>query len=145
MKGCYLLLLCLDEGREIEVGKLGRFWFSRGYYCYTGSALGGVEQRLRRHRSRRKRMHWHVDHLAGEARGELAFILPSEDKLECPVNSLVTGLADSQPARGFGSSDCSCYSHLSFFRSNPEKKLAYELSRFSSESNLTLRLERFME
>ncbi len=145
MKGTYLLLLRLKNDRELKIGKLGFFSFRRGYYCYTGSALSGLEARLKRHLRKDKKKRWHIDYLREETVPEGTFIFISEERLECRINEIVASLADSQPVRGFGSSDCSCFSHLSYFSQNPIKKLTHSLRRFSRESNLTLRFERFME
>ena len=37
--------------------------FKKGCYGYMGSALNGLEQRVRRHLSTQKKLHWHVDYL----------------------------------------------------------------------------------
>jgi len=54
--GTYLLLLRLEEDREIEIGRLGSLFFPRGYYLYVGSAMGpgGLVARLARHSQRGK-------------------------------------------------------------------------------------------
>ena len=58
-KGTYSLLICLPEEKEIVVG--GRkASFPAGYYVYVGSAMGGLDQRIRRHLSREKRKRWHI-------------------------------------------------------------------------------------
>lgn len=143
MKGSYLLIVRLDQGKRIRVG--GReLYFERGYYCYTGSALNGLEPRLRRHLQKNKNRHWHIDHLTEEARPLKAFLFPSSQRLECDLNSRVKKVADSE-VKGFGSSDCRCSSHLNYFPEDPEGDLLHSLRRFSRESNLTLRLERWEE
>lgn len=40
-KGTYSLILELERDQYIEIGKLGKFLFKKGYYVYNGSALGG--------------------------------------------------------------------------------------------------------
>ena len=45
----YQLLIRLPAAAAVEVGKLGRFHFAAGCYCYTGSARRGMAARLARH------------------------------------------------------------------------------------------------
>jgi len=42
MKGSYILLIKLDEDKDIQIGKLGNISFKKGYYAYVGSALNGL-------------------------------------------------------------------------------------------------------
>jgi len=112
-KGAYLLILDLHPGRTIQVGKLGKIDFPAGIYVYAGSALNGLEARVGRHFSRAKRMRWHIDYLLAEGEARMACIIPSEERLECFLNRLVSTLPGSDVvATGFGSSDCVCSSHL---------------------------------
>jgi Uri superfamily endonuclease len=114
-KGVYLLITELRESMYIEVGKLGVFFFPGGYYVYTGSAMNGVQQRVRRHTGQRKKLRWHIDYLLRYGRVRGIIILSSEDKIECRVNQMVKGLLKGRViVPGFGSSDCKekCGSHL---------------------------------
>jgi len=51
--GVYTLLLFVAKESTVEIGKLGKQKFPRGYYSYTGSALGkgatSLKHRLARH------------------------------------------------------------------------------------------------
>ena len=47
MKGAYLLVMKLDKDVLIAVGKLGVLSFKKGYYVYVGSALQGLDHRIR--------------------------------------------------------------------------------------------------
>lgn len=60
-RGTYALLLRITARRRWIVGKLGPREFPEGYYLYLGSALNGLETRLRRHLRRDKKPHWHID------------------------------------------------------------------------------------
>ncbi len=112
-KGSYILLAELGAPVRIQVGKLGSFDFERGTYAYCGSALNGLESRLRRHFSTDKKMRWHIDYLLEEAEVIEALVIPSPVRLECVLNRFVGTLKDSKmPIEGFGSSDCACRSHL---------------------------------
>jgi sugar fermentation stimulation protein A len=111
--GIYHLILHLPEQRLLRVGRLGRFSFPPGYYVYTGSAMNGLEQRLARHRRRRKKLRWHIDYLRRCA--ELADIVavPTRRRIECARNRRALLLPGAMViARGFGSSDCACPTHL---------------------------------
>ena len=101
----------LPEDSDIEIARLGSFSFPRGFYVYTGSALSSLEGRIGRHLSREKKMKWHIDYFLENAE-PLGFIpIASLEKEECEINSkfLEKGRV---VAKGFGSSDCNCLSHL---------------------------------
>ena len=49
MKGSYILVIELKEEKIIQIGKLGKIHFKKGFYVYIGSALNGLEQRITRH------------------------------------------------------------------------------------------------
>lgn len=115
MPGVYQLVLCLNSAIQLQVGKLGTFLFPAGQYVYTGSALNGVEQRLARHRQRHKRQHWHIDYLLQHASIRSVRIVRTRRKVECALNRRALKRPGAQVvARGFGSSDCRCPSHLVF-------------------------------
>ena len=59
----YQLIIHVKRSIMVQVGKLGRFHFPAGYYVYTGSAKKGMKNRLARHQSESKKMHWHIDYL----------------------------------------------------------------------------------
>ncbi|MDD1765398.1 MAG: GIY-YIG nuclease family protein [Methanomassiliicoccales archaeon] len=112
-KGAYVLFLRISKRCEIRIGKLGTFGFPKGEYAYVGSGMKGVETRVLRHLSESKRLHWHIDYLleVGEVIGFTLF--PCEERIECVLNDFVSGLPGSiDPVKGFGSSDCDCFSHL---------------------------------
>jgi len=67
---------------------------------------------------RRKRRHWHIDALSSVANRKRAFPLRTELDLECALAGDIARLADA-PVPRFGSSDCSCASHLFRFASDP--------------------------
>jgi len=110
-RGAYMLILHLPRRRRIAVGSLGQLSFPAGYYLYVGSAMGGLEARLARHRRMRKKMHWHVDYLRAQA--ELVASLPvrTPERIECRLAQAASRLSEPGP-EGFGSSDCSCPTHL---------------------------------
>jgi sugar fermentation stimulation protein A len=125
--GTYLLLLRLDAATELTVGRLGPIVFRAGWYVYAGSALGGLDGRLRRHARRTKPRHWHVDALREVADLELVTIRVGREKLECAAAARVAALSGAQMAvAGFGASDCRCAGHLTYFERAPDLRLDSE-------------------
>jgi Uri superfamily endonuclease len=118
VKGNYILLLELAESQTITVGKAGTTGFSRGYYAYVGSAMNGLEGRVKRHLRKEKKRHWHIDYLLDKAVVRDVITCPAERKIECDVARILERLYS--PVPGFGASDCRCGSHL--FYSSGEMK-----------------------
>jgi sugar fermentation stimulation protein A len=113
--GSYIIVYRLDTAQEIQIGKLGRYRFEEGFYLYTGSGLTNLRQRIARHLRKRKTLKWHIDYLSVKC--EPVWHSHREDGVnhECEWSSYLSRLEGfSQPVKGFGSSDCKCYSHLSF-------------------------------
>jgi len=54
-RGSYLLVLKIEKEKLIEIGRLGKFWFQKGYYIYVGSAMNSLRARIERHRQKRKK------------------------------------------------------------------------------------------
>ncbi|OGO22262.1 MAG: hypothetical protein A2Z28_04825 [Chloroflexi bacterium RBG_16_51_9] len=112
MKGIYLLLIELPEEQAIAVGSLGLVHFSRGYYAYVGSALGGFKSRLNRHLRKDKIPKWHIDYLLQKATIRSIIICETEERVECSIAQALHRQFEAIPR--FGSSDCRCPSHLFF-------------------------------
>lgn len=129
MRGSYILLARLERDAEIRT-KARSFSMGPGYYAYVGSAMGGLEARIRRHMSSEKGMRWHIDYLLQRAELVEVFRLPSDNKEECALSREVEKISDGS-VKGFGCSDCSCKSHLYYFRENPEAQLLRACSRMS--------------
>ena len=117
-RGSYLLILRLASEARFKVGGLGDTGFSRGYYVYVGSAMRNLTQRIERHRRLRKNFHWHIDYLRDRSEFLAALPVRSEDDLECEIAAGMRKIADWN-VPGFGSSDCSCSSHLFGFENHP--------------------------
>ena len=118
--GIYHLIIYLPSDRNIEVGKLGRYNFPTGYYVYTGSAMRGLDQRIARHLRSDKHLHWHIDYLLQH--GQIVDVITrmTKEHHECQFNQMIMYLPECQiPVKGFGSSDCDCLSHLTFFEKKP--------------------------
>jgi len=107
----------LSDERKIRIGRLGSFIFPAGYYIYTGSAFGGLDSRLRRHLEgpHSGRLNWHVDYLSIQAEDKSFAVVCRVGASECGLNRAVGLLPQAVTiASGFGSSDCSCASHLHY-------------------------------
>ena len=127
MKGTYILILELEEEKEIRIGALGELPFKKGFYIYVGSAMGEkgsttLENRVRRHlrTSDKKKKHWHIDYLLADKKASIIRVLicPSLIKLECLLANEIKSNAESY-IKNFGSSDCNCQSHLFYFKDLP--------------------------
>ena len=114
LKGVYILILELQKGRDITIGKLGTISFVAGYYVYVGSALNGLSSRIARHLKSEKTLHWHVDYLLCKMHVVEIMYGLSQRKKECILASQLT--RQMTPVPGFGCSDCSCKSHLFFYK-----------------------------
>jgi len=118
-KGIYNLVIKLDKGNSIDIGKLGSIKFPEGYYVYTGSALNYLDKRILRHFKKKKKFHWHIDYFLKYAKIIKVFTLNTILKLECEVNRQIQMLPNAKIIiKGFGCSDCKCLSHLTFFGNN---------------------------
>lgn len=113
-KGIYVLIMKLSERKVIKVGRLGDISFAGGFYAYVGSALNGIESRIKRHLSSGKKLFWHIDYLLEQALIISTIMSQTDKKIECKI---ARNLAKTLPSiAGFGSSDCKCKSHLYFGR-----------------------------
>ena len=112
LKGIYILIARLVVPKEIEVGRLGIVKFSKGYYAYVGSALGGLKHRLQRHVKKEKKKRWHIDYLLEKAILEEISYGVCESPMECQLSQYLSTSLTYIPQ--FGSTDCMCKSHLYF-------------------------------
>ena len=120
--GTYALILEAGTGFKITVGKLGPLAGKPGYYVYVGSAFGpgGVNARLKHHRQIARKPHWHIDYLGLELSFNEVWYTHDDQKRECEWVSVLTGMKGAlTPFPGFGASDCTCPTHLVFFKSRP--------------------------
>ncbi|MDO8870345.1 MAG: GIY-YIG nuclease family protein [Methanobacteriaceae archaeon] len=116
MKGTYCLIIEVEKDSKISVGRLEELQFKRGFYIYVGSALNSLESRVTRHLSSKKKLHWHADYLLMDSSSNIKEVIYSigEEKIECSLASLISD--KSSPMIRFGCSDCSCVSHLFYFK-----------------------------
>ncbi|MGB2843143.1 MAG: GIY-YIG nuclease family protein [Halobacteriota archaeon] len=122
MKGSYVLIIENHADAEVEIGKIGRIEFKKGFYAYVGSALSGLEQRIERHLravGKNKKLHWHIDYfLACPTVGVKEVVFAETDaRKECEIASKMNLDRESDFIKNFGCTDCSCRSHLFFSKS----------------------------
>jgi endonuclease-3 len=138
--GTYTLVVNVPSPTTLSVGALGTQELPAGGYAYTGSALGtGGFSRVERHHrlatGDHEARHWHVDYLLGHPETTLrAAVFALDVDLECEI---AAALGDG-PVDGFGSSDCSCRSHLSR-RPTVDAMKAATLTAYGSQSRENVR------
>ncbi len=119
LAGIYTLTIRLPRAARLAVAGRERT-FPRGCYVYTGSALGGLEARIRRHLAVKEVRHWHVDALLAAGTVVDVQVRPTKAKAdECRVARRVLAWPGAEPVPGFGASDCACATHLARFRTRP--------------------------
>jgi Uri superfamily endonuclease len=120
MKGVYALVIQIEKNLTTTVGALGEVGFQRGIWTYVGSATGtgstNLENRIRRHFTDEKAVHWHIDYLLKTNAIPLRAIWAESDRsAECDLAREMnkSPLFVAGP-RGFGASDCTrgCGTHL---------------------------------
>ena len=117
--GSYLLILENRSDEKIEIGHLGKVSFKKGYYVYIGSAMNGLDQRVKRHYRFRKNKRWHIDYICPEPMQIIKdFKIRRIDRLEDKIAKRVMLISDNY-IPNFGSSDSAVDSHLFFFKDSP--------------------------
>jgi len=122
--GVYTLINKLVRDEVIKIGKFGLHFFPRGFYSYTGSALGtyslSLRGRLSRHLSSKKKKRWHIDYLLDSKSTKVVATIYFEThlRMECFISERIENLTNvTSPVKRFGATDChnNCQSHLHFF------------------------------
>ena len=117
MKGSYILAIYLAYSGQLAIGRLGSFDFPAGHYLYCGSALNGLEARVRRHLRQDKKLHWHVDYLVAAAQIRQVWWQEGCERVECAWAEAIAAHGGVVVASRFGSSDCRCQAHLLWLES----------------------------
>ena len=123
--GTYALILELGKDQSIKIGRLGTYPFDKGYYAYVGSAFGpgGLNARIRHHLRISITPHWHVDYLRQKSSPVQIWWSTTRNRREHDWSSAMRLLSTSHEIlKGFGASDCNCFSHLFHFKRNPSVK-----------------------
>ena len=120
--GTYALVLRALRRAEIEVGRLGKWDLQRGWYVYVGSALGpgGLRARVSRHAQVEKTRRWHVDYVRAVTELQEVWFASDATRRECQWAGVLQSMPRASiPAKGLGSSDCGCPTHLYFSTQEP--------------------------
>ncbi|MFQ5923303.1 MAG: DUF123 domain-containing protein [Anaerolineales bacterium] len=120
--GTYALLLRCSGPRRLDIGCLGTLIARQGVYVYIGSAFGpgGLSARVGHHRKVSARPRWHVDYLRSVTELQRCWYTSDPQCREHEWAAVLRELPGASiPVPGFGSSDCSCPSHLFYFPSTP--------------------------
>ena len=128
LPGSYVLILSNPCQRSISIGRLGSVVFPTGDYAYVGSAMGGLSRRVRHYLKPIQRPHWHIDALVPLFRLTELWLFPATERQECRIARHLNGASGVRSVEGFGSTDCSCPSHL-FDITNSEKAPLFEKIR----------------
>ena len=107
----------MKKSEKLDIGHLHNMHkYRKGYYVYIGSAMNSLVPRLNRHLSDEKKMHWHIDYLLKSPDCHIRDILfnISDKRIECDLAEIIS--KDGEEIPGFGCSDCSCSSHLIYFK-----------------------------
>jgi sugar fermentation stimulation protein A len=117
-RGIYCVVLYNDDVRTVAVGGLGTITCPPGYYIYFGSGGTQIFRRVDHHRMMRKRHHWHIDYLRSVMKFVTAIPVVGVAGPECRFRREIEPFW-GEAVPGFGSSDCSCGSHLLYGSGNP--------------------------
>ena len=99
-KGTYIIVLRVD--RDVEISRPSVQVLPKGIYAYVGSAMNSLTGRLKRHLSKGKKVHWHIDQLTEI--GEVALVFGFVGKrIERDLSNFMSGRFEV--VKNFGSSD----------------------------------------
>lgn len=116
MKAVYILIIQVENTTSVKVGALGELVFKTGIYAYVGSAQTNLDQRIKRHLRKKKKLFWHIDYLLNSDKIKIKKVLIKKGMKneECNLANLIN--MKGKAILKFGSSDCDCKSHLFFIR-----------------------------
>ena len=112
--GTYIVVLWLPTRCQLRIGRLGAADWPRGYYTYVGSAKRGLAARLHRHVHGTTTRHWHLDYFRPYARVLAWRAYADNSQPECHLAQQLSPCGAVILPR-FGSSDCSCPTHLLYY------------------------------
>ncbi|WP_455202658.1 GIY-YIG nuclease family protein, partial [Kaarinaea lacus] len=118
-KGTYALIFQANTAFVCNVGKHHNFEGKVGRYIYVGSAFGpgGVRARIIHHLKTSSKPHWHLDYIRPYIQPVAVCFCYSSKRQEHQWAAVVGKIAGAQtPMHNFGSTDCTCPSHLFFFQ-----------------------------
>lgn len=125
--GTYAVIFQCHSKAKQQVGQWGMMSLRKGYYVYVGSAFGpgGVKARVSHHCCNTKKPNWHIDYLRKFMRPVNVWYTCDPRRLEHRWAKVFLKNNVMSPFRGFGCSDCDCYSHLFFTFKKPETAIFF--------------------
>ena len=139
--GTYALILSCGTNACIQVGRLGMMQLQHGYYVYVGSPLGpgGLRARIAHHQKLATRPHWHIDYLRAHTRLQSVWLNYDVRRHEHEWSRALRTVKEATiPFLGFGASDCSCPSHLYYFKGCPAQTSFRALDLFEAAAGESL-------
>ncbi len=134
--GVYILIIRVYEDCIVKTRGGRIFNIRKGLYIYVGSALRGVESRIRRYLNihRLEKPHWHIDYLLSRCRTSIVSILCSSLKYykmiiraETMLSFTLSSVRYLDPIKGFGSTDIRhVKSNLYYVSHNKSMRRLYE-------------------
>jgi len=119
LRGIYTLIIRCSRPARIKVGRHLTLRLRRGWYLYSGSALGrgstSLEWRISRHLTQEKKHFWHIDRILSSDSTRVVSVIfaKTTSKMECKLNAaLLKDPGIRVPGRWVGSTDCRCESHF---------------------------------
>jgi sugar fermentation stimulation protein A len=121
-KGSYMLILYNDKPFKKTIGALGVRKFKKGYYVYVGSAMQGLEKRIKRHLRIDKKIHWHKDYISPlDMKTDRVYPIRRPDRIEEDLAQGMIKICDDF-VPGFGASDSRIDSHFFYFEEKPYRR-----------------------
>jgi sugar fermentation stimulation protein A len=118
-QGAYILYLDVKQPLTLLAGSLKTIFLPEGRYAYVGSALAGIDSRIRRHKrlaeKKAGKCHWHIDYLLAHPLVQLAGETVIAGGSECEIShQIASRKGTTTPVPKFGSTDCrkKCKAHL---------------------------------
>lgn len=122
MPGTYALILKSKVDQQVRIGSLGLLSVRPGFFVYVGSAFGpgGLAARVSRHQRPEKTRRSHIDYLRTATELITVWYTWDDRRRECQWADVLRQIDSAVlPMFGFGSSDCSCSSHMVYFAVEP--------------------------
>ena len=145
-KGTYALIFQANQAFAREVGRLGNFVGDAGSYIYVGSAFGpgGVYTRVSHHLKLSSNPHWHLDYIRPFLKPIAVCYSYCATRHEHQWATTIGDMDDVEiPMHKFGASDCSCRTHLFYFRKISKTSILQQALQNTLQSSQQLHLTNF--
>lgn len=121
-RGAYILVFYNDAHFRKTIGALGEREFKPGFYVYVGSAMRGLEKRIKRHLQKKKRVRWHLDYISPNLmKSDKVYPIRCGNRTEEELARQLMSICDDF-VPGFGSSDSAVGSHFFYFSQRPYRR-----------------------